>query len=143
MHNGSLIIIGLVAFILIVTIPLTYNILTQSSAEGAPELVILPQAGDQCVRDTDYMRTNHMDLLNDWRDEVVRQGDRFTEGPHGSQIEKSLSNTCLDCHSNKEQFCNECHNYMAVDPYCWDCHTIPDETAQPQMAVTPKPAEEN
>lgn len=143
MHNGSLIIIGIIAFILIVTIPFTYNIITQSGVAGAPELVILPQAGDQCVRDKDYMRANHMDLLNQWRDEVVRQGDRFTTGPHGNRIEKSLSNTCLDCHANKDQFCNECHNYMAVDPYCWDCHVTPDETAQPQMAVTPKPAEEN
>jgi hypothetical protein len=34
----------------------------------------------------------------------------------------SLSNTCLDCHSNKAEFCDRCHNYASVSPYCWDCH---------------------
>ena len=26
----------------------------------------------------------------------------------------SLSNTCLDCHSNKAEFCDRCHNYASV-----------------------------
>ena len=34
----------------------------------------------------------------------------------------SLQNECMRCHSNKKKFCDECHNYMAVKPYCWDCH---------------------
>lgn len=143
MHDRSKIILGLIVFILIVTIPFTYNIITGNNSGGAPELEILPQAGDKCVKSVDYMRPNHMDLLNDWRDEVVRDGDRYTKGPHGNAIEKSLSNTCMDCHSNKENFCNRCHNYMAVDPYCWDCHITPDELGEPQMAVSLRPKEEN
>jgi hypothetical protein len=39
----------------------------------------------------------------------------------------SLTGTCLDCHSDKEKFCDACHTYSAVDPYCWDCHVIPEE----------------
>jgi hypothetical protein len=39
----------------------------------------------------------------------------------------SLTRTCLDCHSNKAEFCDRCHTYMAVDPYCWDCHVEPKE----------------
>ena len=34
----------------------------------------------------------------------------------------SLSNTCMACHSNKTQFCDQCHNYLAVTPTCWGCH---------------------
>jgi hypothetical protein len=39
----------------------------------------------------------------------------------------SLTNTCLDCHPNKDTFCDRCHNYMAVSPYCWDCHIVPEQ----------------
>ena len=144
MHDGSKIVIGLIIFVLIVTIPFTYNIIAETDTSGAPELEILPKAGDKCIRDKEYMRPYHMDLLNQWRDEVVREGDRFTEGPRGAQIEKSLSNSCLDCHSNKENFCDKCHNYMAVAPYCWDCHVTPAEVEQSvQMAMTDQPKEDN
>lgn len=135
MYNGGKIIIGLVIFILIVTIPITYNIFARGNAGGVPELEILPQAGEKCVQSKEYMTPNHMDLLNQWRNEVVRQGNRFTEGPDGQRMEKSLTNTCLDCHSNKENFCDRCHNYMAVDPYCWDCHLTPAEIAGAELAV--------
>jgi hypothetical protein len=67
--------------------------------------------------------------LNQWRTEVVRGDARYTEGPFGKRIEKSLSNTCLDCHSNKETFCDRCHTQVAVDPYCWDCHITPEEVS--------------
>jgi len=33
----------------------------------------------------------------------------------------------MHCHSNKKKFCDECHNYMAVKPFCWDCHIQPRE----------------
>jgi len=33
----------------------------------------------------------------------------------------------MKCHSNKKEFCDKCHNYMAVVPYCWSCHIAPKE----------------
>jgi hypothetical protein len=39
----------------------------------------------------------------------------------------SLSQGCLGCHSNKEQFCDTCHNYAGVKPNCWSCHNVPKE----------------
>jgi hypothetical protein len=33
----------------------------------------------------------------------------------------------MDCHSNKSKFCDQCHNYVDVDPFCWDCHIEPKE----------------
>ncbi|MBC8204664.1 MAG: sulfate reduction electron transfer complex DsrMKJOP subunit DsrJ [FCB group bacterium] len=143
MHDSGKIILGIIVFLIIATIPFTYNIIADTDTSGAPEIEILPQAGDKCVRSKDYMKPYHMDLLNEWRDTVVREGNRFTEGPHGNQIEMSLSNTCMDCHSNRENFCDRCHNYMAVDPYCWDCHLTPSETAQPQMTALDEPKEGN
>jgi len=76
------------------------------------------------------MKANHMDLLNQWRDDVVRKGVRIYKAGNGRKFEMSLSNTCMNCHSNKSEFCDECHGYGGVDPYCWDCHIEPEEGQQ-------------
>jgi len=124
MHDGGKVIIGLIIFLALITFPLWYNVAT-GKAGYVPEL---EKATDgPCVRDTIYMKANHMDLLNDWRDEVVRSGDRFYQHADLGRVEKSLSNTCLSCHENKDKFCDRCHDYMGVEPYCWDCHIIPKE----------------
>lgn len=125
MHDGGKIILGLVIFLALITFPMWYNLASETSTY-VPELE-KPTNAKQCVRETEYMTGFHMDLLNTWRDDVVRGEDRFFVGPDGVTYEKSLSNTCLDCHENKDQFCDKCHDYMAVDPYCWDCHIIPKE----------------
>ena len=142
MNDMTKIIIGLIIFIIIITLPITYNLATQSNLSGAPELVIPHEAGNKCIESKEYMRPYHMDLLNDWRDKVVRQGERFTTGPDGFKVEMSLTKTCLDCHSNKEDFCNKCHDYMAVDPYCWDCHLVPEDYAVKQTVDALMPKEE-
>jgi hypothetical protein len=71
------------------------------------------------------MRAEHMNVLDKWRDQVVRQGVRTYTTPDGRQFEMSLSNTCLDCHNNKAEFCDRCHGYASVRTYCWDCHVDP------------------
>ena len=38
---------------------------------------------------------------------------------------KSLSGTCMSCHDDKAGFCDKCHDYLGVQPYCWDCHVEP------------------
>jgi len=82
---------------------------------------------DRCVMPVEFMRTSHMNLLKDWRETVVRTGDRSYSSPDGRTFRRSLTNTCLDCHSNKSAFCDSCHNYMGVNPNCWDCHVTPPE----------------
>ena len=63
---------------------------------------------------------------NQWRDDVVRKGEReYVSSSNGKIFDMSLSRTCMDCHSNKAEFCDACHTYMAVSPYCWDCHVEP------------------
>ena len=123
MYNGGKIVIGLVVFLVMITFPIWYNV-AQGKAGYVPELE-KASGGDNCVRDSAWMTAGHMDLLNDWRDAVVRDGGRYEEGPDGQVYERSLSNTCLSCHENKDKFCDQCHTYMGVDPYCWDCHVIP------------------
>jgi len=119
MYDAGKIIIGLIIFLILITFPIWYNA-ASGNPTSAPDLKIITDA-KQCVEPTDYMRTNHMNLLDEWRDIVVREKGRYIM-LDGKQYEMSLSNTCLDCHSNKADFCDQCHNYMSVDPYCWDCH---------------------
>jgi len=68
-----------------------------------------------------------MDLLNQWRDDVVRKGERYYQAFDGTTHEMSLTRNCLGCHVNKDKFCDRCHDYLGVTPYCWDCHVNPKE----------------
>ena len=121
MYDATKIVAGLVVFVILVTSPLWYNAASGSSV-AAPELK-LPTDSTQCVEATEYMRASHMDLLNEWRDEVVRTGERdHVSALNGKTYDMSLTRTCLDCHANKAEFCDACHTYLAVSPYCWDCH---------------------
>lgn len=87
----------------------------------------------KCVRETKEMRSQHMDLLNDWRERVVRDGDRYAWNMNDYRLDASLTNSCIDCHPNRDKdgndsgdFCGRCHDYMGVvKPYCWNCHVEP------------------
>jgi len=124
MYDAGKIIIGLAVFLVLATIPIWYNLASGEAAEGAPELEILPDVG-QCVAPKEFMRTSHMVLLDQWRNEVVRHGRRMHVTDDGRRFEISLSGTCMKCHSNKARFCDRCHDYTKVDVYCWDCHIEP------------------
>ena len=80
-----------------------------------------------CVEDTEWMRRNHMGLLDDWRNQVVREGNRERITVEGRIVERSLTEGCGSCHTNRAEFCTECHTYVGVDPYCWECHILPEE----------------
>jgi hypothetical protein len=125
MYDTGKVIVGLLIFLGLLTFPIWYNV---ASGKGAvkpdPKIVTSEKA---CVEAADYMKAEHMDLLNDWREIVVREGRRVHVAPSGRKFEMSLSNTCMSCHSNKSEFCDECHDYLGVDPYCWDCHIEPKE----------------
>ena len=120
-YDKGKVIFGLIIFGVLITFPFWYNL---GKAAPAPERVLTEKAkaAKECVRSTDYMRAEHMQLLDVWRDTVVRDGKRVYINPNGKSFNMSLSNTCLDCHSNKAEFCDRCHNYASVTPYCWDCH---------------------
>ena len=124
MDDKKWIITGLVIFILIFTFPLWYNHLKVAPAPE-PQLTDKAKAAKECVAPN--MKIEHMQLLDAWRDTVVRGGERIYLNSSGKEFAMSLTNTCLDCHSEKAEFCDKCHTYASVSPYCWDCHIDPKE----------------
>lgn len=123
MYNGKYIIPGLIAFVVLFTFPFWFNVLTGTSY-AKPELK-LPADQKECIESVEYMRAEHMQLLNTWRDKVVRDGMRVYTATNGKEWNMSLQNTCMDCHANKEEFCDKCHDANSVSPYCWTCHIAP------------------
>lgn len=123
MHNAGKILIGLIIFIVLTSYPIWYAKVSGNTGD-MPELEKAAH-GDNCILDSIQMREIHMELVNQWRDEVVRDDDRYYHALDGTIYEKSLTRTCLGCHVNKDKFCDRCHNYLAVSPYCWDCHVDP------------------
>ena len=127
-NKWGLILLGLAIFVIGVTFPFWYG-----KGKTAPPVLSLetPEinglADKKCIEDKDFMRANHMKLLNAWRDEAVREGKCVYTAKDGRTLEKSLTGTCIRCHSNKEQFCDRCHNYVGAKPSCFDCHIVPAE----------------
>jgi len=129
MYDAGKIIAGIIIFVGLITFPFWYNM---GKAAQAPKPK-LPTKVKECVESTPYMKTSHMQLLNEWRDSVVREGNRLYVAINGRKFDMSLSNmsfsdSCMGCHSSKVEFCDQCHNYVGVKPYCWDCHIAPKES---------------
>ncbi len=124
MYDKGKIIAGLLIFVGLFTSPIWYDLLNGKAALKQPDL-LFPSKENQklCVADSTYMRTNHMVLLNEWRSEVVREGKRTYISNDHKSFDMSLTKTCLNCHSNASEFCDQCHSYVGVSPYCWDCHS--------------------
>jgi hypothetical protein len=87
---------------------------------------------ESCVAPTPFMRRNHMELILHQRHVTVHEGIRATKD--------SLSG-CVACHVKYDeehrpvpvnaegQFCESCHELMAVDLTCFGCHaTVPAHT---------------
>lgn len=131
------VLIGILLFFILAGFPFLYNVLVSGKAAAkkpepkvdTPAIIEWEQTygKKECVEPKEFMRAEHMQLLNDWRDSALRDGRRTYVSSNGKSFDISLQNTCLHCHSNKKKFCDECHNYMAVKPYCWDCHVAPKE----------------
>jgi len=99
--------------------------------EGNSQASEMAQVGGQCVRETDWMRRHHMELISHDRNLTVHQGVRTIDG--------SLAG-CVNCHANKHedgaaipvtatqgpdgaQFCASCHLYTGVAMDCFACHS--------------------
>jgi hypothetical protein len=128
-YDGGKIVIGLIIFVGLFTSPFIYNI---GKADVRPDPKINTPAINElkvkkCVESKEFMRAEHMKLLNEWRDSAIREGERVYVNSEGKPYIISLQDTCLHCHSNKKDFCDQCHNYMAVNPYCFSCHIAPKE----------------
>ena len=141
MYKGGRIIIGLLIFLVILIFPFAYNL---GKANAGP-VIDLP-SNTQCVEPASYMRENHMQLLDEWRNLYVRDGQTVYVNSEGKSFDINID-TCTKCHyqnnvtasatgaSNpavnpSDQFCVTCHNYASVKPTCWSCHNEPGGAEQ-------------
>lgn len=124
MFNAKYIIPGILIAVLVFTAPFWLNL--GSSEYSYPKLAVPTGEGqEKCIEPKEWMRSEHMTLLNTWRDEAVRLGKREYVATDGRKWVVSLQNTCMSCHNNKVDFCDKCHVSNNVYPYCWDCHVAP------------------
>lgn len=124
MYNSKYIIAGLIVFVVAFSSPFWLNLLTPRYERPA---LALPKDPDKkmCIEGVEYMRAEHMQILNKWRDVALRDGQREYKDSRGNVWKIDLQNTCMNCHANKKDFCDVCHDSNSVNPYCWDCHVEP------------------
>jgi hypothetical protein len=138
MNDKPIIIVGLVIALLVLTLPFWRPLLAGRPSpppQDEPEFQ-LPEG--QCVAEN--MKARHMQVLNRWRDAVVREGDTdpamiqvdgeevpvmITVDGVEQPCPKSLTRGCMACHTSRENFCARCHTYADVNPNCWSCHVEP------------------
>ncbi len=129
-YDAGKILTGLLVFVILFTSPFWLSI--TGEPEYKPE-VKYPVNYKECIADKEYMNHYHMNILDDWRNKVVRADIRFFKKDNtyfmidGEKAEMSLTHTCMKCHDSKADFCDKCHEYLGVRPYCWDCHVAPEE----------------
>lgn len=151
MYKGGKIIASLIIFVAFLTFPFFYNMGKVNAGPEKLDSNLKLVANTQCVEPASFMRANHMQLLNDWRQAYVRDGKTVYTNSQGKKFEINLD-TCTKCHStgaasntagvsnpalnttgsNKtlasntsDQFCVSCHNYSSVELTCWSCHSEP------------------
>ncbi len=125
MNDTPKIVAGLGLALIGLTFPIWYTLAAGGLAE--PPQLELPAQQSQCVESREFMRAHHMELLNQWRDEVVRDGDVSHVNISGKAYPKSLTRGCMSCHASKANFCQRCHDYANVRLSCWECHVAPEE----------------
>jgi hypothetical protein len=135
MYDGKKIIIGLIIFLGLVTIPIWYN-----AASGKISYVPKPElpadkTKKECVEPKNFIRVNHKQFLEDWKASVVREGGRTYQASNKKKYTMSLNRTCMSCHTDKTKFCDQCHNYMGVTNKCWDCHIYPKQLSPGPLAM--------
>ena len=108
-----------VILVLVILLPVGYSVVSHVFAQDEPDSQPFLERPDpkykNCVKETDYMRYHHWELLRGIREEVVRYGKR----------EDINLNKCRECHTSREQFCNKCHDATSLTPDCFDCHYYP------------------
>ncbi|UCH83756.1 MAG: hypothetical protein JSW50_15115 [Candidatus Latescibacterota bacterium] len=107
-------------------IPLLSSLISYVTARSAQPFLEMPDPKyENCVRETEYMRYHHWELLAEVREDFVR---------HGKRGDITLSG-CKECHPNRERFCNQCHNAVNLTPDCFGCHYYP-ETPEAELMET-------
>ncbi len=95
---------------------LTVGTVSPVEAAGSKMPELQTPKGKPCMHEPEWMKRNHMDMLKHQREITVREGVRVRN--------ETLQN-CSTCHTSRAQFCDRCHNYVNVDPGCFQCHNYP------------------
>ena len=105
--------------ILIILCPLLYSLFSFISVKGDQVSEPFYERPDakykECVRETEYMRHHHWELLRAVREDVVRYGKRGD-----INLKK-----CGECHTSRDKFCKKCHDAVSMVPDCYGCHYYP------------------
>ena len=130
----------LTVLIIIVLLPVGYYAVRDAFSPTATPFLEKPDPKyEKCVRDAEYMRFQHMDLLLEIRTQVVREGRRSDIG----------LKDCMECHTNRGHFCNQCHNTVNLNLDCFGCHYYPEnapggtEPSQASLSVNRDHEHEN
>ncbi len=119
-YDADKIITGLIIFLCLITFPVYYSVVSGKALYKPDPKIITEEK--QCIEPRLYMRAKHVDLLESWKESAVREGNRIYITSDGKKYYISLTDTCMKCHQNKAEFCDQCHNYVGVKPNCWNCH---------------------
>jgi hypothetical protein len=119
--NSKAVGIAVVIAVLIILFPLAFSIVSLPFSNVPDPFLEMPDAEmGPCVREKEYMRYHHMDLLKELREKAVREGKRGDIG----------LKSCAGCHVNRDGFCNRCHNAVSLSLDCFGCHYYPDQAAK-------------
>jgi [DsrC]-trisulfide reductase subunit J len=126
--------LALAALALIVPVLLTGSAAATDSVSVPRPSIVIARPG-HCIEPAESMLRDHPDLLRHQRDITVHSGTR------GARV--SLR-SCVECHANpithsvigsSQAFCQGCHEYAAVHPDCFECHSPRATGAQPTAGV--------
>ncbi len=121
--------ITVIILALIILLPIGFYAIRDAFSKNSEPFLEMPDPKhSECVRDREYMRFQHWVLLKELREKVVREG---------KEVDVALSD-CRDCHTNRERFCNECHNVANVNLDCFDCHYYPESYPESKMVQSSK-----
>lgn len=113
MYNAKYIIPGVLIAVVAFTSPFWLNL--GGKTYVYPEVALPTGEGkDKCIESKEWMRAEHMALLNTWRDEAIREGKREYVATDGRKWVISLQDTCMACHTNKADFCDKCQDRKSV-----------------------------
>ena len=124
------------AFAIVILLPVAWSLLgfVFPRVSAVPDDVFLEEVDarwQNCVLDSTEMRYYHMDYLKEVRDDVIRRGLKGGTTLSG----------CGDCHLNRAQFCDRCHDKASVNLDCFGCHFYP-ETAEERARLLAQTARE-
>jgi hypothetical protein len=94
MYDKGKVIAGLCIFVILITFPFWYN-LGRATPAPQPKISDKAKAAKECILPTELMKSEHMQLLNEWRDTVVRDAKRIYVSSDGKEYNMSLTNTCF------------------------------------------------